>query len=338
MLVGAKKHNMVCLPNNKENLNHIMDTFKGVAWIDFRYFFLNRPNNNGNEKVNIEWYRKRPLSQDYKCCPEAYLLKLELRKYANSTIKTYVGCFEKFINHYKENDLITLDENDIRLYLQKLIQENKSDAYVNQMINSIKFYYETVLEMPNRYYNLERPMKKEVLPKILSKQEIVLMIKLTKNIKHRCMISLLYSAGLRRSELLNIKFADIESKRMAIKVVDSKGNKDRFTVLGKNVLIELRKYYQVYKPKIYLFEGENNQRYSATSLSKVVKKAARLANIKINVTPHILRHSFATHLLEQGTDIRYIQTLLGHSSTKTTEIYTHVAVNNYNNIQNLLDL
>jgi len=333
----SKEHNMVCLPNAKENLNKIINTFKGVAWIDFKYFFLNRPVRIGNTTPDVDWYRKRVIKDGYKTCPESYLLKLELKKYANSTVKTYVNFFEGYLNYHNLLELINLNETHIRQYLQKLIQDKKSDSYINQAINSIKFYYEIVLGMPNRFYDLERPIKKEKLPEVLSKQEIIQMIKVTYNIKHRCMLSLLYSSGLRRGELLNLKVKDIESNRMAIKVVDSKGGKDRYTVLGENVLKDLRNYFLIYKPKTYLFEGEKNNKYSPTSLAKIVKKAANLSNIKTNVTPHMLRHSFATHLLEQGTDLRYIQNLLGHSSTKTTEIYTHVAVSAYQKIQNLLD-
>ena len=164
------------------------------------------------------------------------------------------------------------------------------------------------------------------------------MIRYTNNSKHRCIISLLYSAGLRRSELLNLKFKHIESKRMLIKVERAKGNKERYTLLGQTMLDELREYYRKYKPKTYLFEGQKGGKYSGESVLKIIKRAATRSGIKRRVTPHMLRHSFATHLLENGTDLRYIQALLGHGSSKTTEIYTHVATTTFNSINNLLDL
>jgi len=334
----SKKYKMVCIANNKKNLNHIFNKFSGVAWVNCKYFLTNKPINEGGSPPDINWYRKRKLPANYRVCPESFLQKLELRKYATSTAKTYIGCFENFIKYYNTRELISLDEGDIRAYLQKLVQLKKSDSYINQMINSIKFYYEVVLEMPNRFYNIERPRKKEKLPEVLSKKEVIQMIKVTSNIKHKCIISLLYSSGLRRGELLSLKIKDVDSNRMALKVVNGKGGKDRYTVLGKQVLINLRKYFIACRPYMYLFEGREGEKYSESSVVNIVKKAAKWSKITKNVTPHTLRHSFATHLLEQGTDLRYIQTLLGHSSTKTTEIYTHVAVTNYSNIKNLLDL
>ena len=151
-------------------------------------------------------------------------------------------------------------------------------------------------------------------------------------------MSLLYSAGLRRSELLNLKITDIDSKRMLIRVQAAKGNKDRMTLLSKTVLEDLRVYFKEYKPRKWLFEGVSSKQYAPTSVVKIIKSSCYKAKVIRNVTPHTLRHSFATHLLEAGTDLRYIQTLLGHSSSKTTEIYTHVAINSFDMIKNPLDL
>jgi len=148
---------------------------------------------------------------------------------------------------------------------------------------------------------------------------------------------LIYSAGLRRSELLNLKVSDIDSERMVLHIRRAKGMKDRISLLSDNLLQLLRKYYQDYKPKIYLFEGKNGGKYSPTSVANILKKAALKAGIKKNVTSHMLRHSFATHLLEQGTDLRYIQELLGHNSSKTTEIYTHVSKRAITKIKNPVD-
>ena len=335
----SAKYGMVILPNNKDNLNTIFDKFRGVCWINCNHFFPNKPVNGGTEEISVDSFRKRLFKKDWRYCPEEFYLKLELRKYSINTARTYIPLFEAFINYYKnEQNLMALDEFKIRAYLQMLVQQGRSDSYINQSINSIKFYYEVVKEMPNRFYSIERPRKQERLPNILSKEEVMLMIKNTPNRKHRCIISLLYSAGLRRNELLNLKFKHIESDRMLIKVEGAKGNKERYTILGQTMLNELRVYYQVYKPKVYLFEGQKGGKYSGESVVKIVKRAANRSGIKRRVTPHMLRHSFATHLLENGTDLRYIQALLGHSSSKTTEIYTHVATTTFNSIHNLLDL
>jgi site-specific recombinase XerD len=335
----SKQYDMVVVANNKENLDYIFKKFKGVAWVNTTLFFTNRPLHQGSELLDINSYRNRIPKKDWRYCPESYLLKLELRKYALNTARIYIAMFEKFLNHFKHiENLIEINEIDIKAYLSFLVKSKKSDSFINQSINAIKFYYEVVLEMPNRFYEIERPIKSERLPKVLSKESILHMIDMCSNIKHKCIVSLLYSAGLRRSELLNLKIEDIDSKRMTITVKQGKGKKDRITLLSQRLLIDLRIYFMAHKPKTYLFESLNSSQYSATSVAKIIDKAAKKAKIKQKVTPHILRHSFATHLLESGTDLRYIQTLLGHSSSATTEIYTHVATNNLSKIKNPLDL
>jgi integrase/recombinase XerD len=192
--------------------------------------------------------------------------------------------------------------------------------------------------MPNRFYSVERPFKKESLPKVISKESVIKMIDVCPNIKHRCIVALLYSSGLRRAALLNLKISEIDSERMTIRVTQGKGKKDRISILSKRLLGDLREYYRAWRPKEYLFEGQEGRRYSATSVAKIIDKAAKKAKIAQKVSPHMLRHSLATHLLENGPDLRQIQTLLGHNSLKTTEVYTHVAVQGMNKIKNPLDL
>jgi len=329
---------MYCIPNNRKNLDDIFKLFGGVAWVNTNYFFEKSNSKNLEEEFDVEWFRKRQLHESYKQCPEAYLDKLEIKRYSNNTVKSYVSCFERFINHFHDRDVDHLNEKDIRTYLKYLVGKNWSNSYINQSINSIKFYYEIVLGMPNRFYEIERPRKARKLPVVLSKEEVKALIDSTNNIKHKCILALLYSAGLRRSELLNLMPKDIDSKRMLIKVNDAKGNKDRYTLLANSVLEDLRLYYREYRPQNYLFEGQTREKYSASSILNIIVYASEKAGIKKHVTAHTLRHSFATHLLENGTDLRYIQLLLGHNSTKTTEIYTHVATNSFNSIKNPLDL
>ncbi|WP_171037046.1 site-specific tyrosine recombinase/integron integrase [Maribacter algarum] len=333
----SKRYNMAYIPNTKGNLRIIFNTFKGVVWINYNRFLTNKPVNTKNETVDVTWFRKRKPIPNYRLCPEEYLLKLELKRYANSTVKTYVSFFEMFINFHKDKELHGIDESDIRVFLQNLVQRKVSNSYVNQAINSIKFYYEVVLGMPNRFYDIERPRKESKLPQVISKDEVLSIIENTNNIKHKCIVKLLYSSGLRRSELLNLKITDIDSKRMLVMVRGSKGKKDRQTLLSKSTLEDLRSYFREWKPQEYLFEGRKASKYGPESVLNIVKRAAAKAGIRQTVTPHVLRHSFATHLLESGTDIRQIQVLLGHGSTKATEIYTHVATNTFKDIKNPLD-
>lgn len=334
----SEKYSMVYLANTKSNLTAIMDTFRGVAWINGRSFFINKPITLGNSKPNVQSYRERPVKEGYRYSPDSYLQKLELRRYSQNTIKTYISCFERFINDHQEKNLLEIDEESIRNYLSKLAQKSCSDSYLNQMVNAIKFYYEIVEGMPNRFYAIERPIKRQSLPKVLSKEEIGLIINNTNNIKHKCIVALLYSSGLRRSELLDLKIEDIDSKRMIINVKSGKGGNDRITILSESVLKDLRLYFKEWKPSVYLFEGPiSGSKYSGSSIKKFIDRARLKAKINKKVTPHMLRHSFATHLLEDGTDLRYIQTLLGHNSSKTTEIYTQVAIHNIKTIKSPFD-
>jgi site-specific recombinase XerD len=335
-VLWSQELSLFYLPNTKSNLDLIFKTFYGVAWVNGNFFFKDKIINPNNPNLNLERYRNRRLKVGFKPCPESYLLKLELKRYSENTVRNYVSCFEAFINYYKDREPITLNEIDIRTYLQKLIHEGKSNSYINMAVNSIKFYYEIVNGMPNRFYDLERPRKEKQLPEVLSKEDIIKLMNCTNNIKHRCIIGLLYSSGLRRSELLNLNVTDIDSNRMVVVIKSAKGNKDRISILSPSILKDLKTYYKEYRPKRYLFEGRVGQQYSVSSVLRIVTDAGERAGIHKKVTPHMLRHSFATHLLESGTDIRHIQLLLGHSSTKTTEIYTHVANRSFMEIKDLL--
>lgn len=331
----SKKYNMTYLPNTRTNITQIFNTFRGIAWIDCGHFF-GKTKRRDNPDLKIK-RKSKSSANPLPDCPKEYIQKLEVNKYAANTAKIYIHYFEVFMEHFKAKKLLEINEQDISNYMQELVQLGKSDTYLNQMINAIKFYYEVVLGMPNRFYSIDRPRKTERLPEVISKEEVKNLIDSIQNLKHKCMAQLLYSSGLRRSELLSLKPEHIDSKRMVIKVLHGKGGKDRLTLLSEVLLKNLRDYYKEYRPREYLFEGARGGQYSAASLRKVIRRAAKKAGIKKKVTPHILRHSFATHLLDAKTDLRYIQTLLGHSSIKTTELYTHVATSGISQIKNPLD-
>lgn len=328
----SNEFKMVYIDNTKENLTLVFKTFAGIAWINGRYFFKDKKRHN-NPELKVVTKKKPNLPE----CPKEYIKQLEINKYAASTAKTYIRFFQVFMKRFAHKKLLEINELDITDYLQELVHLGKSDSYVNQMINAIKFYYEGVLGMPNRFYSVHRPNKKEELPKVISTGEVKAILQQIHNIKHLCIVQLLYSAGLRRNELLALKVEDIDGKRNLIRVRHGKGGKDRMTILSPVVLENLRKYYRIYKPQNYLFEGARGGRYSATSVCKIIKRAAQKAKVKQTVSPHILRHSFATHLIENRVDIRHIQVLMGHKSTKTTEIYTHVANTLVSTIKSPLD-
>ena len=270
--------------------------------------------------------------------PQKYRNLLIQKRYSENTQLSYCSYFADFCSHYKDTPLEKLTTEDINKYILELLQVREmSSSQQNQRINAIKFYYEKVLGRQKEFYDIHRPNKDYKLPKVLSKSEVKQILDSCNNLKHYCILLLIYSAGLRRGELLNLKITDIDSKRMMIKINAGKGGKDRMTLLSENLLELLREYFKRYRPKEFLFEGPDGGKYSGTSISKFLKRAALKAKVYKNVTPHMLRHSFATHLLEQGTDLRYIQSLLGHASTKTTEIYTHVSNKTLKSIVNPAD-
>ncbi|UOD34843.1 site-specific integrase [Deferribacteraceae bacterium V6Fe1] len=269
---------------------------------------------------------------------EQYKNRLTQKRYSENTIDIYCNYVKDFYNFFKNSNLEDVKTEEINKYILDLIKtKNISISQQNQRINAIKFYYEKVLGREKQYYTLYRPKKEHKLPKVLSKEEVKRLFDSCNNIKHQSILMLIYSAGLRRSELINLKISDIDSERMIVNIKGAKGKKDRMSLLSENMLKVLRDYYIAYKPKVYLFEGQTGGKYSPTSVANILKKAASNAGIKKKVTPHMLRHSFATHLLEQGTDLRYIQELLGHNSSKTTEIYTHVSKKAIDKIRNPID-
>lgn len=275
---------------------------------------------------------------NFRECPEEFILKLKELRYSESTIRTYSDLFREFINYHFRYDIKTIDEPTIIAYLRYLVMERKvSPSYQNQAINAIKFYYERVLGGNRKFFFVERPLKEKTLPVVLSEIEVKRILNHTPNIKHKAILMVAYSAGLRVSEIVNLKITDIDSERMQIRIRLAKGNKDRYTLLSTKTLTVLRTYFTQYRPKEWLFEGVSQQQYSIRSVQKILKTSARAAGIQKTISIHTLRHSFATHLMEQGTDIRYIQNLLGHCNVKTTEVYTHISNHAMARIKSPLD-
>lgn len=253
--------------------------------------------------------------------------ELRIRNYSPRTIKTYGSCVRTFAEYFASKRLRDLSNEEIRAYILHQIEVKKLSAgTISQILNALRFMYEEVYKSPIALGDIERPRKARQLPVVLSLEEVKALLESSRNLKHRVLLMLAYSAGLRVSEIVHLKLEDIDSQRKLIHVHSGKGQKDRYTILSDVVLDGLRDYWKAYKPQSWLFEGRRaGESYSVRSAQKVFENAAENAGIRKHVSIHTLRHSFATHLLEQGTDIRFIQALLGHSSVKTTEIYTHVS-------------
>lgn len=264
--------------------------------------------------------------------------KLTLRGYSPTTAKTYTEQFKLFLRFYPTYSPQDLDEPEITNYLLYLIDKKKiSKSTQNQAINAIKFYYEKVLGQERKVYYLERPLREKKLPLVLNQDEIISIFGAVNNIKHSIMLMLIYSAGLRRSELINLRVGDLDMDRQVVFVRGGKGRKDRQSLLAKSLQPLIERYMKEYKPRTWLFEGERGEQYSESSLHKVFKNAVEKAGITKKAHLHSLRHSFATHLLESGASTRFIQVLLGHESPKTTEIYTQVTTFSLSKIQSPLD-
>ena len=286
----------------------------------------------------ITKYKSDRSSKDYKKCPEEYISKLKELHNSENTLRVYSSAFEQFCNYYKDHPLENISQEQITKYMQHLVVDRKvSSSYHNQAINAIKFYYERVLNGDRKIYLLDRPRKEQKLPVVLNQEEVKQLLKCIDNIKHRALVMLVYSSGLRLSEIVGLKIKDLDSVQMQIRVQQGKGKKDRVTILSERVLEILRRYFQQYQPKEWLFEGADGGQYSKRSAQQIVKDAARKAGIKKKISIHTLRHSFGTHLLESGTNLRYIQSLLGHESIKTTEIYTHITLKGFDQLRSPMD-
>lgn len=322
-------------PKNQFNLHQAFTLIKPVAFVDYKSLSAKNKQPDSKPSTTRMDYSHRATT----LLPDGYLELLNQKRYSLNTIRTYSAYIKDFSFAFKDKTLEDVTKEEINSYMLDLIQKHKiSGTEQNQRINAIKFYYEKVLSHEKNTYYLERPRSEKPLPKVFSKQEVISIIKQCTNLKHRCLLSMIYSAGLRRSELINLKLSDILADRNQIIIRQAKGKKDRYSLLSPHLLKELRTYYKAYRPKEWLFEGQKpGTQYSTSSIRKILITAAKKAGIKRRITPHMLRHSFATHLLEQGTDLRYIQSLLGHSSSKTTEIYTHVSTSEISKIKNPLD-
>ncbi|MEX2512501.1 MAG: site-specific tyrosine recombinase/integron integrase [Cyclobacteriaceae bacterium] len=327
----SMKHKVWWVPYRDTQLDEMIRFFRGRAWLDYSQL----------KKIDIAKEFPNTIKLDGKTEKEmqSFIEWMRNKRYAESTIKTYKGALILFFRFLDNKELSEIGNEDLEYYnTHYIIQRGFSASYQSQFINAVKLYFSIRQKQKLNPEIIDRPKKPKLLPNVLAKEEIKRILNAHKNLKHRTMLSLIYACGLRRSELLNLKIIDVDSNRGLLIVRQSKGKKDRVVPLSVKTVDLLREYYKFEKPNNYLFEGEKlNSRYSEGSLQKVLKSAVEKSGIKKSVTLHWLRHSYATHLLENGTDLRYIQEILGHSSSRTTEIYTHVTDNSIRRIKSPFD-
>lgn len=300
---------------------HLPDTFENRIRFKIHTSSPNVPSDEGIAQIDKfkQWMRSR--------------------RYSESTITTYSEALKSFLVFYREKPISEITNEDVIRYNNEYVLEKKfSTSFQNQIVNGIKLFFATVRDTKIEIDKIHRPKREKVLPNVLSKEEVKLILNAHTNIKHKTMLSLIYSCGLRCGELLALRPMHIDSKRNIVLLKNAKGKKDRIAPLSPKILEMLRDYYKVCQPTTYLFEGQiKGQPYDARSLQLVLKQALQKTGITKPATLHWLRHSFATHLLESGTDLRYIQELLGHNSSKTTEIYTHVSTKSLQQIRSPFD-
>ncbi len=339
--------------NKYVNWNDSLKEFTVEPKISILYDFIKSVSSKLNIKLHNELKIQecRILQQLYeqsykkdiyfKSVSVEFLKFMQLKGYSTNTISTYYYFVLRFINCYRQNtlDQISQFNSDIINNYHKMMLGEKAYSFqtINQSVNGIKLYYKGFLKREIEITEIQRPKTGKQLPKVWSKEEVTRILNANKNIKHKTLLALVYGSGLRIGEALRLRLEDIDSKRMRIRLLGAKGKKDRYSIIGPSVLELLKSYYKEYKPQSYLFEGQFGGIYSAASAGKVLAQAIRISGVPKRGGLHSLRHSFATHLLEAGTDLRYIQELLGHNSSKTTEIYTYVSNKYLQQIKSPLD-
>ncbi|MBN1326804.1 MAG: site-specific integrase [Candidatus Cloacimonetes bacterium] len=270
--------------------------------------------------------------------PPEYLKTLKLKNFSEATIKTYLNNFRLFMKHFPKSNPTEITHEQIREYIIFLVEKKKySPSAQNNAINSIRFYYTQVLSQELEDFYAPRPHKPKSIPKILNEQEVAAVLQHVTDLRDRCMIFLIYSAGLTPSEIIYLKPQDLDSRKMKIFISSASGDKDRYVVLADKLLTILRNYFKIYKPEVWLFESFPGKQYSRRKLQKSFQNAVKISGITKPATLTILKNSFAVHLLEKGVDIRYIQQMLGHKHSKTTLKYLKVSKRDIKAIKSPLD-
>ena len=331
------KHERCWVANTDEiSTKQLQAAFSGKGTLTFHSYPLASVERKKHQLKPIDFLL--PLNPDFEPVLDAFDRFLHSKRYSDRTVEVYRESLRVFFRFVQATDLREVSNDDlIRFNNDYILKHGFSQSYQNQVVNAVKLFYGAMYQHRMELDLVHRPRREKTLPNVLSKEEVKAILEAPKNLKHRAMLALIYSCGLRRGELLKLTKESIDSKRMVVIIRQAKGKKDRIVPLSSKILILLRDYYKSYRPKEYLFEGQDGGKYSEKSLENVLKQALSKVGIEKPVTLHWLRHSFATHLLEGGTDLRYIQELLGHRSSKTTEIYTHVSTKNLKNIRSPFD-
>ena len=362
----SKTHKCWLVPLSRENYKTVYHQLMAFAQLDTgamkKWFTENSAATNIKPVAELPVEKKKPINKNHTIIKAAaeplknnteallpstlnsallrdMLQLLQLKSYSESTQRTYIGEMAQFLQHIKKQPAESFTVKRLKDYLQYCYTTLKlTENTIHSRMNAMKFYYEQVLKRDKFFWEIPRPKKRTILPKVISEEKIIKALFGVENIKHKTILVTAYSAGLRVSEVVSLRVTDIDSDRMQIAIRGAKGKKDRMATLSLFALQLLREYVTLYKPKIYLFEGlDKDKHYSSRSAQTIFNNAIIGLNLPESISFHSLRHSYATHLLENGTDIKYIQDLLGHSDIKTTLRYTHVSIKALAKIESPLD-
>jgi len=352
----SKTHACWYIPLSETGYNKLVKQLKDKALVDNSALKLylqkkNRVNANipgqQGSLVPGKAVNKKPvaltpvwqLSAENQVALEKFVQQLHMKAYSPSTINTYRNEFMQLLKLLKMKPVDDLTVDDLKRYMVFIMQEQGiTENTAHSRLNALKFFFEQVLGREKFFFEIPRPKKALKLPKVISEEKIIKGLLAVENIKHRTLLLLAYSAGLRVSEVISLKITDINSDRMQITVNHAKGKKDRVVTLSETLLPLLREYYKLYKPGTWLFEGQDrNEHYSSRSAQQIFKDAYKKLGLPAQCSFHSLRHSFATHLLENGTDISFIQKLLGHNDIQTTLRYTRISNKEIGKIESPLD-
>lgn len=327
------KYDLWAIKGGNDNYLNIKKYFESAG---YRIIVKNKDKKaKSNFKKQSKWYHNRPIDE---LVMQEYKKTLIIKRASESTKKTYSSLFKRFLVYFYGKEIKNISISEITDYMLWEIEKNEiSPTMQNQIINAIKYYYEKTLDRARTVYNLPRPKKEKRVPVVLNKRELQQFFSNIDNLKHRCIMTLLFSSGMIRNELINLKPEDIDFERKTVSIRRGKGDKARISIISDLSIKWLKKYIAEYKPQVWLFVGQTGGQYSASSIWKIFDRLKKQFEIEKKGSVHLLRHTFATSLLEAGTDIRYIQSLLGYNSLKTTQIYTHVANNELLKIKSPMD-
>jgi len=329
--IFSQTHQCWYIENNQENKRRLLQTIGNSVQIKVNSENSSFLKNNSNLRSNLTEEVQLELKEF-----EDYLVSV---RYGSRTIEVYMDLARLFLGYYKNKRIEEITNEDVeRFNYEVIIKRQYSSSYQRQLMGVLRLLFGRRKGIQLNLETIQRPRKEYRLPEVFSQEEVLAIIGSIENIKHRAIISLMYAAGLRISELTHLKISDIDSNRMQIRIACAKGKKDRYVGLSDKILVLLKNYFAEYHPKVYLFNGQERERYSEESIRQILKEACRRVGISKKVSPHTLRHSYATHLLENGVDLRYVQELLGHSRPETTMIYTHVTQRRMISIKSPFDL